>query len=55
LEGDRWREPWLIEAAIDDQRMDTAVEYWEGLVTVKETGGREIGEGYMELTGYALQ
>ena len=55
LDGERFPTPWRIEAAIDDQRMDTTVEYWEGLVVVEDAKGREIGEGYMELTGYAAR
>ena len=41
-----------IEAAIDDQVMDTLVRYWEGLVRVYAPDGRDVGRGYMELTGY---
>jgi len=41
-----------VEAAIDDQRMDTLFTYWEGLVTVFDEAGGAIGTGYMELTGY---
>lgn len=41
-----------VEAAIDDQRMDTLFTYWEGLVTVFDETGTAIGTGYMELTGY---
>ena len=40
-----------IEAAIDDQVMDTLVRYWEGLVRVRGRDG-DLGRGYMELTGY---
>ena len=40
-----------IEAAIDDQVMDTLVRYWEGLVRVRGCDG-DLGRGYMELTGY---
>lgn len=40
-----------VEAALDDQRMDTLLTYWEGLVKVFENGSR-VGTGYMELTGY---
>jgi predicted secreted hydrolase len=47
--GRRWR----VVAAVDDQRMDTAIEYWEGLVHVFDPSGGRIGRGYMELTGYA--
>jgi predicted secreted hydrolase len=52
LDGARWTTPWTVEAVLDDQRMDMAVKYWEGLVDVKDAAGRRIGEGYMELTGY---
>ena len=38
-----------IEAAFDDQRMQTLVSYWEGAVVVS---GAAQGTGYMELTGY---
>ncbi len=44
-----------VEAALDDQRMDTLLTYWEGLVRVYDAGpqaGELIGTGYMELTGY---
>ena len=58
-----WREwpvDWLlsfrgqdyeIKAAFDDQVMDTAIRYWEGVVYVTTVGER-VGEGYLELTGY---
>jgi predicted secreted hydrolase len=41
-----------IRAAVDDQRMDTLLTYWEGLVWVLDETGSRIGTGYMELTGY---
>ncbi len=41
-----------IRAAVPDQRMDTAIVYWEGLVGVFDQSGKRIGKGYMELTGY---
>ena len=41
-----------IEAALEDQRMDTALIYWEGLVHVRDETGAQVGRGYMELTGY---
>jgi len=44
---------WRVVAAIDDQRMDTALVYWEGLVYVYDSDNRQTGRGYMELTGYA--
>jgi predicted secreted hydrolase len=41
-----------IRAAVPDQRMETSVSYWEGLVGVFDMAGRRTGRGYMELTGY---
>ena len=44
-----------VRALIDDQELDsrrsTGAVYWEGAVRVNE-GGREIGRGYLEMTGY---
>jgi len=44
---------YLVQAAFDDQRMDTSISYWEGMVDVldAETGERH-GRGYLELAGY---
>lgn len=44
---------WRVVAALDDQRMDTSLVYWEGLVYVYDQQQKRIGQGYMELTGYA--
>ncbi len=45
-----------LQPLFDDQELDaratTATIYWEGAVRVFENG-REIGRGYLELTGYA--
>lgn len=41
-----------VEAALDDQRMDTLLTYWEGLVWVFDEAGRRVGTGYLEMTGY---
>ncbi len=41
-----------VRAAVDDQRMDNLVTYWEGLVRVYDGTGAHAGTGYMELTGY---
>jgi predicted secreted hydrolase len=46
------RQTLVIQAAFPNQRMDTAVVYWEGLVYVLDADGHSIGRGYMELTGY---
>lgn len=45
-------ETLLVEAALDDQLMRTLVRYWEGLVVARDSSGRRIGSGYLELTGY---
>lgn len=59
--GIRWPVSWtlqlpgetfLIEALVDDQVMDTAILYWEGIVGVSDAQGNDLGRGYMELTGY---
>ncbi|MCY4214227.1 MAG: carotenoid 1,2-hydratase [Gammaproteobacteria bacterium] len=60
-EGREWPIRWRlalgerrfeIAAALEDQRMDTLLTYWEGLVRVTDAQGRDAGRGYMELTGY---
>ena len=43
---------YQVEAAVADQRMDTLITYWEGLVSVVDDEGTMKGSGYMELTGY---
>jgi predicted secreted hydrolase len=44
-----------LEPLMDDQELDsratTGTIYWEGAVRAKR-GGKEVGRGYMELTGY---
>lgn len=45
-------EVFLIETPVDDQRMQTLIPYWEGLVDVTSGVGKQLGNGYMELTGY---
>ena len=43
------------QVLMDDQELDsrrsTGAIYWEGAVRLLE-GGREIGQGYLEMTGY---
>jgi predicted secreted hydrolase len=45
-----------LRPLFDDQELDargsTGTTYWEGAVTAYE-GGRRVGRGYLELTGYA--
>ncbi len=44
-----------LEPLMDDQELDarasTGTVYWEGAVRALR-GGREVGRGYLELTGY---
>jgi predicted secreted hydrolase len=44
-----------LEPLLDDQELDSRASvgtvYWEGAVRAL-AGGREIGRGYLELTGY---
>jgi predicted secreted hydrolase len=48
-------EEYLLEPLMDDQELDarasTGTLYWEGAVRALR-GGREVGRGYLELTGY---
>ncbi|WP_024537332.1 lipocalin-like domain-containing protein [Comamonas badia] len=48
---------FTITAMVDDQELDsrasTGAIYWEGLSTLTDAQGREVGRGYLELTGYA--
>jgi predicted secreted hydrolase len=41
-----------VEPVVADQRMDTSVRYWEGMVVVLNSAGERVGRGYLELTGY---
>jgi len=46
---------FTVQALMDDQELDsrrtTGAVYWEGAVRLLEDG-REIGRGYLEMTGY---
>jgi predicted secreted hydrolase len=46
---------YTLEPLLDDQELDsrgnTGTVYWEGAVRVSQSG-RELGRGYLELTGY---
>jgi predicted secreted hydrolase len=45
-----------LEPLFDDQELDgrgsTGTIYWEGAVRVLDEGGKRLGRGYLELTGY---
>jgi predicted secreted hydrolase len=43
--------PWMPDQEFD-ARASSGVAYWEGASTLLE-GGRPVGRGYLELTGYA--
>lgn len=63
--GHDWPVAWRVEipeegldlavvARRDQQRWTGAVSYWEGAVAVTDAqNGRSLGQGYMELSGYA--
>lgn len=46
-----------VNAIIDNQELDsrasTGAIYWEGLSDLFDGGGRRVGRGYLEMTGYA--
>lgn len=48
---------FMVQARLDDQELDsrasTGAVYWEGLSELRDTQGRRVGQGYLEMTGYA--
>ena len=48
---------YTVNAIIDNQELDsrasTGAIYWEGLSDLFDSGGRRVGRGYLEMTGYA--
>jgi predicted secreted hydrolase len=46
-----------VSALLDNQELDsrgsTGAIYWEGLSDLLDDGGRRVGSGYLEMTGYA--
>ncbi len=48
---------FTVNALLDDQELDssssTGAIYWEGLSELLDAGGRRVGRGYLEMTGYA--
>jgi predicted secreted hydrolase len=58
----RWRlttgsQSYRVEPLMDDAELDsrasTGAVYWEGPVTLRSEAGEPLGQGYLELTGYA--
>ena len=45
----------LLKAVFDEQELDLSTRYWEGAINIhdREDPADIIGQGYMELTGYA--
>lgn len=48
---------YTVKAVIDPQELDgqrsTGTVYWEGLSRLIDSNGRQVGQGYLEMTGYA--
>jgi predicted secreted hydrolase len=48
-----------VRALLDNQELDsrasTGTIYWEGLSLLVDAGGRRVGRGYLEMTGYAAR
>jgi predicted secreted hydrolase len=44
-----------LTPVLADQELDSAIggTYWEGAVDVRDIAGKPVGQGYVELTGYA--
>lgn len=43
----------LLDSQELDSRASTGTVYWEGLSELLDTSGRQIGVGYLEMTGYS--
>lgn len=48
---------YTVRAVVDNQELDsrasTGAIYWEGLSDLIDSNGRNVGRGYLEMTGYA--
>ncbi len=48
---------FTVRALLDDQELDssssTGAVYWEGLSELRDAAGAVVGQGYLEMTGYA--
>lgn len=48
---------YTVKAVIDNQELDSRAStggiYWEGLSELFDSQGRQVGRGYLEMTGYA--
>jgi len=50
---------FVVKTLLDNQELDsrasTGAIYWEGLSELVDEGGRRVGLGYLEMTGYAAR
>jgi predicted secreted hydrolase len=57
LRLEAWGEPFTLVPIRQDQELrtgrSTGITYWEGACRILDGAGREVGEAYVELTGYA--
>lgn len=57
LRLEAWGRTWTLEPLVADQELRTrqgaGITYWEGACRVLDGQGREAGDAYVELTGYA--
>ena len=48
---------YTVKAVVDNQeldsRMSTGSIYWEGLSDLFDSNGKQVGRGYLEMTGYS--
>ena len=48
---------YTVTAVLDNQELDsrasTGAIYWEGLARLADSNGKQVGAGYLEMTGYA--
>ena len=53
------REPIIVRTLMAGQELltpeTTGIDYFEGAVEASDAAGKSIGEGYLEMTGYATQ
>ncbi len=57
LDLEAWEERFTLLPILEDQELrterSTGITYWEGACRVLDRSGHEVGEAYVELTGYA--
>ncbi len=51
------QQSYTVRAVVDNQELDSSTStgaiYWEGLSELRDSAGRLVGRGYLEMTGYA--